>query len=120
MATIETKLDGLMKEIHELEDFLYALIPALDEKDMRPGENLLPYAKKLKLKIPRSISGLDVTWKASSAHSPHQHRGESLVLVRPGQANAVGLTLGCIDIGGWEVCLECGFFYCRIVITKRF
>ena len=26
----------------------------------------------------------------------------------------------CVKIGKWKFCLECGFFYGRIVVTRRY
>ena len=43
-----------------------------------------------------------------------------MTLARPGVADAVGLTIGCIKINRFRVCLECGWFYCRVVIKGRF
>jgi hypothetical protein len=33
----------------------------LDEQKLRQGDNVLPYAKGLNLKIPESLRGLDIT-----------------------------------------------------------
>ena len=52
MATKEDRLDRLLGEVQELEDFLFALMPALDERKLRQGEDVLPYVKELRLKIP--------------------------------------------------------------------
>jgi len=43
-----------------------------------------------------------------------------MTLARPGVADAVGLTIGCIKINRFRVCLECGWLYCRVVIKGRF
>ncbi len=123
MPTTETKLDNLLEDIHELEDFLHALIPALDKQKLRQGDDVLRYAKDLKLKIPKSISGLDITWESDTSISSHQHGrkdSESVVLVRSGDLNMVGLTLGCIRVGKWKICIECSWILCRIVVTRRF
>src|SRR6266498_2899328 len=123
MPTTETKLDNLLEDIHELEDFLHALIPAMDKQKLRQGDDVLRYAKDLKLKIPKSISGLDITWESDTSISSHQHGrkdSESVVLVRSGDLNMVGLTLGCIRVGKWKICIECSWILCRIVVTRRF
>lgn len=123
MATTETKLDILLVDVRELGDFLYTLLPALDEQKLRQGDNVLRYAKNMKLKIPKSLSGVKITWESNHSDSLNKHgskSGESLVLMRPGDPNTVGLTIKCVKIKDWKVCLECGWLYCRIVVTKRF
>jgi len=120
MATEKTQLDTVLEDIHELEDFLHALIPALEQQKLRPGDDVLRYAKEMKLKIPRSISGLEITWQPDSSDAPKQHPTESIVLVRPGHPDEVGLTIGCVGIGKWKICLECSWIFCRIVVTRRF
>ncbi len=120
MAKAKNRLDDLLNDTRELEDFLHALVPVLVTKKLRQGDDVLPYAKELKLKIPASIRGLDVTWETGDSHALQRRASETVVLVRPGHADAVGLVLGCIRIGRWTICLECGFFWCRIVVTRKF
>jgi len=95
-------------------------MPALAAKKLRHGDDVLPYVRELKLKIPASIRGMDITWEADHSHPAQKRASETLVLVRPGDANAVGLTIGCTRVGKWKICLECGFLWCRIVVTRRF
>ena len=120
MAATNNKLDRVLEDAHELEDFLHALLPALDEQKLRQGDDVLGYAKKLKLKVPESLRGAEVTWETDHSDSPVKRGGESLVFVRSGHADAVGLVIKCVKIGKWKFCLECGFFWCRIVVTRRF
>jgi hypothetical protein len=120
MATAKNKLDRVIEDASELEDFLHALLPALDEQKLRQGDDVLSYAKKLKLKIPESLRGAKVTWETDHSDSPLKRRGESLVFVRPGHAEALGLIIKCVKVGKWKFCLECGFIWCRIVVSRRF
>ena len=120
MTTAKNKLDRVLEDANELEDFLYALLPALDEKKLRQGDDVLRHAKDLKLKIPGPLRGLDVTWETDHSHSHRKSGGEAVVFVRSGHADAVGLVIKCVRIGKWRVCLECGWIWCRIVITRRF
>lgn len=118
MAT--NKLDQLLENTKELEDFLHALMPALDKDKLKQGDDVLSHAKKAKLKIPDFLKGEKVTWEMDHSHSTLKKDAESIVLVRPGNPAIVGLVIGCIRIGKWRICLECGWFWCRIVITRRF
>lgn len=120
MATGKNKLDSVLENIQELEDFLHALMPTLDEQKLRPGDSVLSYAKALKIKIPESLIGQDITWEADHSHSHAKRVGESISLVRPGHADIVGLVIKCVRIGKWKFCLECGWIWCRIVVTRRF
>lgn len=120
MAKGKAKLDKVLENVNDLEDFLHALLPALDEQKLRQGDDVLRYAKKLKLKIPDSLRGVEVTWETDHSDSPQKRGGESVVLVRPGHAGTLGLVIKCVRIGKWRLCLECGWFWCRIVVTRRF
>ena len=119
MATAKNNLDRVLDDAREVEDFLYALLSGLDEQKLSHGDDVLGYAKKQKLKIPRSLRGEKITWETDQSGAAHRH-GESLVFVRPGHVDAVGLIIKCVRIGSWRVCLECGWFWCRIVISRRF
>jgi hypothetical protein len=120
MATRKNKLDNVLENIQELEGFLHALMPTLDEQKLSQGDSVLPYAKALKLKIPESLRGLDITWEAEHSHSYDKRGGESISLVRPGHSDIVGLVIKCVRFGKWRFCLECGWIWCRIVVTRRF
>jgi hypothetical protein len=121
MKADDTRFSTAVQEVRELEDFFHALLPALVERKLRDGEDVLPYAKALKLQVPKSLRGLDMTWDAAHSRSADELKAtETLVLVRPGHPDAVGLTIGCIRVGKWRICLECGWFWCRIVISRRF
>ena len=120
MATTKNKLDRVLADANELEAFLYALLPALDEQKLRQGDDVLGYAKQLKLKIPESLRGAAITWETEHSHAAVKRGGGSLVFVRPGHPDAIGLVIKCVRIGRWKFCLECGWFWCRIVVTRRF
>src|SRR5262245_58815334 len=122
MATATQKLDRTLEDTRELEAFLHALLPALDARKLRQGDDVLAHAKRLKLKIPDSLRNTEVTWEAETDHSNMltKHGEGGLSIVRPGHADAVGLVIKCVRIGKWRVCLECGWIWCRIVVTRRF
>ena len=118
----KNKLDQLLDNTRELEDFIHALMPTLDNDKLQQGDDVLSHAKKAKVKIPDFLKGEKVTWETETghSHSPVAKNAETIVLVRPGNPAIVGLVIGCIRIRGWRICLECGWFWCRIVITRRF
>ncbi|MEO8346932.1 MAG: hypothetical protein ABI607_14670 [Betaproteobacteria bacterium] len=120
MATTTNKLDKVMDDARELEDFLHALLPALDAKKLTQGDDVLHYAKRLKLKIPGALRGAAVTWETDHSDLPAKSRGETLTFVRPGHADAVGLVIKCVKVKKWRFCLECGWLWCRIVVTRKF
>ena len=120
MAGAKNKLDRVLEDAQEIEDFLHALLPALDEEKLCQGDDVLRYAKKMKLKIPNSLRGAEVAWETDHSDSPVKRGSDTLVFVRPGHADAVGLVIKCVRIGKWRFCLECGWIWCRIVVTRRF
>jgi hypothetical protein len=120
MAKANTKLDDVLDNVSEIEDFLHALLPALDERKLRQGDDVLGYAKAMKLKLPASLRGAEVTWETDHSGVQHARRGGSLVLTRPGHPDAVGLVIKCVRVRKWRICLECGWIWCRIVISRRF
>jgi hypothetical protein len=114
------KLDELLRETQEIESFLHTFLKRLPA-DLKPGEDVTRYVKKFGLKLPASLKGEVIEWVGKEAQDEGRHvPTQTIVLSQPGQADALGLTIKCITIRGWRFCLECGWFYCRIVITKRF
>jgi hypothetical protein len=117
--TNDSRLDLTLDDIFELEAFLFALLPAAAKQRPKQGADLLPYAKQLNLKVPESLKGVPITWE-STARSAKDDVVPVISMVRPGNPAALGLTIGCTRIGKWKFCLECGWLYCRIVVTRRF
>jgi len=118
----EARLAGTLGELRELEAFLYALLPAVTQSRPKQGADLLPLVKAQKLKVPAALQGVDITWDGR-ARVTDDDLGvlAPISFVRPGNPEAVGLTIGCIRIGRKiKVCLECGWFYCKIVIKGTF
>ena len=68
------------------------------------------------------LQGSSITW--DGYEHPHVEaalgRARTVVLTQPGRPEAVGLVIKCVTIRGWRICLEYGWIWCRIVITKRF
>jgi hypothetical protein len=114
------KIDELLRDTQEIEFFLHAFLKRLPA-DLKPGEDVTRYAKKFGLKLPACLKGEVIEWVGQEAHDIERDaRTETLVLSQPGQAEALGLTIKCVKIRRWRFCLECGWLYCRIVVTRRF
>ena len=110
-----------LRDLRELETFLHELLASLTKQKLRHEENVVPYAEKLGVLIPGSLRGLEITWDARPELDGEFGEGDPLVLVRPGNPQALGLTIGCIRISKRiKICLECGWFWCRIVIKGTF
>ena len=106
---------------HEVETFFHDFISQVSKRRPKPGADVTEYADQLRLKMPAVLKGAKITWASETDSAAARERPEQvLVFVRPGHANAVGLTVGCITIRRVRVCLECGWFWCRIVIVGRF
>ena len=111
-------LTNSLRDLLELEQFLHDFIGALTKRHLKPGEDVTHLVHELGLKPPAGLKGAPITWvgREESPDTAERRREPTLVLTRPGQADAVGLKIGCIRIRGRKYCLECGFWYCRIVI----
>lgn len=120
-STDDTRLLTSLGDLREIEAFLHTLLPDLVSHRPKKGEDVLPYAKRLGLRVPAALDGLPMTWDGG-ARLDDDDLGDlpGISIVRPGNPNALGLTIGCIRIGRVKVCLECGWLYCKIVIKGRF
>src|SRR5882724_1974013 len=117
----EDSLAVLLRDAHELESFYHEFIEHLIKRKPKTGEDVTHLAEEKGLKIPAALKGLPITWAGGEPDTPPAEREQTLVFVRPGNPQAVGLTIGCIRVGKhWRVCLECGWFWCRIVIKGTF
>jgi len=121
MATSDP-LDNLLGEVSELERFLHAFLARLDPEQLSPKEDLTPYVKKFGLRLPPVLKGALITWESSgeSHRTEARDAAQTLVFTRPGHSDAVGLVVKCVTVKKWTVCLECGWIWCRIVVTRRF
>lgn len=117
MSTEQT-LEKHLKETHELESFLHEFIHAVTSRHPKPGEDVTRYADELELTIPEVLRGAPIIWGA--AEGAQKSGLQTIVLLGPGNHEAIGLTIGCIHIRSIQICLECGWFYCRIVIKGTF
>lgn len=115
----KARLDDLFADTQELESFLHTFLEKLPS-DLTPGEDVTRYAKKFGLKMPAALKGETIEWDGHAAHDAARAAKDTLVLARPGQADAVGLVIKCVKVKKWKFCLECGWLYCRIVVTRRF
>jgi hypothetical protein len=114
---------SLLHNTHELESFLHDFIGRLAKRRLKSGQDVTRLADEFRLKVPAALKGVKITWAGGGGDEgiKEQVTGEQvLVLTRPGHFDAVGLTIGCIRVGRIKICLECGWFYCRIVIKGTF
>lgn len=119
--TNENSLTALLQQTTELETFLHSFIGGLIKRKPKQGEDVTHHAKELGLKIPEILAGSPITWgSGSEAGSAGEQSERSLILVQPGNPTALGLTIGCIHVRNVQICLECGWIWCRIVIKGRF
>jgi len=116
----DCNIDTTLGNVKELATFLHDLFEGLPREELRDGDDLLPYAEKLGVRVPGFLEGEEVAWDASTRFEEELGDQEPLVLVLPGRPEALGLTIGCLRVNRVKVCLECGWFYCRIVIKGRF
>ena len=115
-------LDTCLNETHELETFLHAFLEKLDAGKLKVGDDVTQQVKALGLELPAVLKGATISWDGHGESRTHEAAGrtQTLVFVRPGDPEAVGLTIKCVRIRKWTVCLECGWIWCRIVVTRRF
>lgn len=111
-------LTGSLQDVQELEQFLYEFIGALTTRRLKPGEDVTHLIDELGLRPPAAWQRMPITWVGGieDPSAAQGHSGQTLVLMRPGNPEAVGFTIGCIRVHGRRYCLECGWLYCRIVI----
>ncbi len=123
MAAANNQLDQAFEQMHELQTFLFAFADRLEPGKLKAGQDLTPLIREFGLNLPQLFLGEPLIWEGHT--SPHfaARGGDTPVLafVCPGHANAVGdIVLGCFHIRQWVICLECGWFWCRIVVTRNF
>lgn len=117
--TSDDRLANSLNDVLELEQFLHAFIGALTKRHLRPGEDVTHIVRELGLELPAALEeDGPIHWVGHEEEHDAQEdgKGRTLILARPGNANALGFTIGCITIRGRRYCLECGWLYCRIVV----
>jgi len=114
-------LRGCLTVINELAHFVREVAENLREAKLKPGEDLEPSLEKSGLKIPEWLRGSGMTYENPPPELDKRGAG-GLVIVTPGDPRIVEVRVFCICIRKWRVCicLECGWIWCRIVITGRF
>ena len=112
--TTSDRLTTSLKDVAEVEEFLHALIPALIKRRPKAGEDVTRHVEELGLKLPEALKGAPISWAGHERDDAVGGKGQVMTLARPGNAEALGLTIGCVTIRGRRWCLECGWLYCRI------
>jgi hypothetical protein len=112
-----------LSDVAKLEKFVSAVGHKLFDSKLKPGSNILAYAKAQKLKIPDFLEGAVVESIDHENEAKYTAKLKNrLVLVRPNKAvgDPMAIRIGCKIIrtrwGTIVICLECGWIWCRIVI----
>lgn len=117
----QDRLDIAFGDLAEIEAFLFPLMQLAATKKLKDGDDVLKLAREAKLKVPELFQGEEMVWDTTSKYSDQaKTAASSISITRPGNPQALGLTIGCIRRGKWRICLECGWIWCRIVISRRF
>ncbi len=106
-------LDEALEVVADLEDFIHDLLSKVVGEELEDGDDLAEHAARLGVRIPASLEGEEIRYTPDAGG---ETGGRSLVLIRPGQPDALDFKVGCVTIRGHRVCLECGWIWCRIVI----
>ena len=114
IMTTSDRLTTSLNDIAEVEAFLHAFIPALVKRRPKAGEDVTRHAEEFDLKLPDALKGAPILWVGHERDDGAAAKGQIVTLARPGNADALGFTVGCITFRGRRWCLECGWLYCRI------
>jgi hypothetical protein len=123
VAAANSQLDQSFEQMYELQSFLFSFVGRLEADKLKPGQDLTPLVKEFGFELPSLLRGESLIWEGHTTPHFAAHGGDTPVLAftRPGHADAVSnIVLGCIHVGRWTVCLECGWIWCRIVVTRKF
>jgi hypothetical protein len=120
MATAADDLDISLQNVQALESFMHEFLERLPVDELEDGEDLMPHIKRVGLEIPPFLEAGELTYAGAPCGLDRTTDAPALVLARPGHPQAIGLVIRCVHWRGWTICLECGWLYCRIVLTRRF
>jgi hypothetical protein len=114
----------------EFQHFIFELSNHLGGTALELDEDLLQRALALKIPIPAFLQDVNTPAEGSSETSQESKNLEPLVLVSPGLASkspgqstssvVQEIKVLCGRVGRWTVCLECGWIWCKVTITRRF
>ena len=121
MARESDELHTSLTNVADLEEFIHELHERLDGRDLKHGDDLSALASEVGLEVPAFLGKEPLTYEV---HDRRHHDAEdrALVLVRPsGVTDPVAeLKIFCHRWGRYTICLECGWIWCKIVISGRF
>jgi hypothetical protein len=120
MAATADEFETSLEYVQELESFLHEFLERLPAEGLEDGEDLTPYIERAGLQVPRFIEAGELTYASAPCKLDIEADHAPLVLVRPGHPEVIGLVIRCVYWRGWRICLECGWIWCRIVLTRRF
>jgi hypothetical protein len=121
MAPESDTLHTSLAHVADLAEFMHELHARLGDHELRPGEDLKERAVALKIHVPDFLAGKPLTYEVHD-HKEETLDGRAIVIVRPGDSkNAVSRRkIICASWGRYQICLECGWIWCQIVIYGRF
>jgi hypothetical protein len=121
MAPGSDTLHTSLAHVADLVEFMHDFHARLGDRELRPGEDLKERAVALEVRVPSFLAGMPLTYVVHD-HKEEAPDGRAIVIVRPGDAkNAVSRRkIICASWGKYQICLECGWIWCTIVINGRF
>lgn len=122
MSTTSDPLWPTLSGIYEIQSFFMEITKILpgQKQYFTVGQDITPYLEQLDIQVPEILRGEPIEWLGNGSNDTTDKDAKVISLVTPGNPAALGLTVGCIKIRRWRVCLECGWFWCRIVIKGNF
>jgi hypothetical protein len=114
---VHADFDETLKAMSQLEPLLKKLLPYAKQKKIKNGSDLTNFLKENRLKLPPLFDGDKVTYEEYDP-SFEQSKNKLVILTKPNSnvSSVLGIRIGCVTIRGRKVCLECGFWHCKIVI----
>jgi len=121
MASESGSLHQSLANVADLESFIHELHHRLADRELKHGDDLSALASEVDLQVPAFLAEEPLIYEVHD-RGHHDVEGRAIVLVRPsGIENPVAeMKIYCHRWGRFNICLECGWIWCKIVIYGRF
>ena len=115
--TTPSDFDVAVEAMLQLEPLLKTILPLAKKKKIANGSDLSKIIQTQKIKIPALFQGDKITYEDYQPEF-EKTKHKLVILTKPNSniTAVLGIRIGCVTILGRRVCLECGFWYCKIVI----